>query len=91
MWATNLKVLGVVLGTLLVYTVVCNKIPQMQSEVPQKLSLGPNATPEQGPSARAAASASPGRAASSTCTSPWTNPRPSWSPGISRSCRKSRS
>jgi len=47
MWATNLKVLGVVLGTLLVYTVVCNEIPQMQSEVPQKLTLGPNATPEQ--------------------------------------------
>lgn len=47
MWATNLKVLGVVLGTLLVYTVVCNKIPQVQSEVPQKITLGANATPEQ--------------------------------------------
>ncbi len=47
MWATNLKVLGVVLGTLLVYTVLCNKIPQVQSEVPQKISLGANATPEQ--------------------------------------------
>ena len=47
MWATNLKVIGVVVGTLLVYTVICNKIPQMQSEVPQKLALGANATPEQ--------------------------------------------
>jgi hypothetical protein len=47
MWATNLKVIGVVLGTLFVYTLICNKIPQMQSEVPQKLSLGANATPEQ--------------------------------------------
>ena len=47
MWATNLKVVGIVLGTLFVYTVICNKIPQMQSEVPQKLTLGPNATPEQ--------------------------------------------
>ena len=47
MWATNLKVIGVVLGTLFVYTLICNEIPQMQSEVPQKLSLGANATPEQ--------------------------------------------
>jgi mono/diheme cytochrome c family protein len=47
MWATNLKVIGVVVGTLFVYTLICNKIPQMQSEVPQKLSLGANATPEQ--------------------------------------------
>ncbi|HUL01734.1 MAG TPA: c-type cytochrome [Gemmatimonadales bacterium] len=47
MWATNLKVIGVVLGTLFVYTLICNKIPQMQSEVPQKITLGPNATPEQ--------------------------------------------
>jgi len=47
MWATNLKVIGVVIGTLFAYTLICNKIPQMQSEVPQKLSLGANATPEQ--------------------------------------------
>ena len=47
MWATNLKVVGVVLGTLFLYTLICNKIPQMQSEVPQKLTLGANATPEQ--------------------------------------------
>jgi mono/diheme cytochrome c family protein len=47
MWATNLKVVGVVVGTLSLYTLICNKIPQVQSEVPQKLSLGANATPEQ--------------------------------------------
>jgi mono/diheme cytochrome c family protein len=47
MWVTNLKVVGVVIGTLFLYTLICNKIPQMQSEVPQKLSLGANATPEQ--------------------------------------------
>jgi mono/diheme cytochrome c family protein len=47
MWATNLKVVGVVLGTLFVYTLICNKIPQVQSEVPQKLTLGANATPEE--------------------------------------------
>ena len=47
MWATNLKVIGVVLGTLALYTIICNKIPQLQSEVPQKITLGPNATPEQ--------------------------------------------
>lgn len=47
MWATNLKVFGVVIGTLLVYTIVCNKIPQVQSEVPQKITLGAHATPEQ--------------------------------------------
>ncbi|HUK22572.1 MAG TPA: c-type cytochrome [Gemmatimonadales bacterium] len=47
MWATNLKVFGVVIGTLLVYTLVCNKIPQMQSEVPVKLALGPNSTSDE--------------------------------------------
>jgi mono/diheme cytochrome c family protein len=47
MWATNLKIISVVLGTLFVYTLICNKIPQMQSEVPQKLTLGADATPEQ--------------------------------------------
>ena len=47
MWAINLKVIGVVVGTLLLYTVICNKIPQMQSEVPQKLELGANVTADQ--------------------------------------------
>src|SRR5438034_2348386 len=47
MWATNLKIVGVVLGTLALYTLIANKIPQVQSEVPQALTLGANVTPEQ--------------------------------------------
>ena len=47
MWATNLKIVGVVLGTLALYTLIANKIPQVQSEVPQTLTLGTNVTPEQ--------------------------------------------
>ena len=47
MWVTNLKVVGVVLGTLALYTLIANKIPQVQSEVPQTLTLGANVTPEQ--------------------------------------------
>lgn len=47
MWATNLKIVGIVLGTLALYTLIANKIPQVQSEVPQTLTLGANVTPEQ--------------------------------------------
>jgi mono/diheme cytochrome c family protein len=47
MWATNLKVVGIVLATLALYTLIANKIPQVQSEVPQTLTLGANVTPEQ--------------------------------------------
>src|SRR6266568_457056 len=47
MWATNLKVLAIVLGTLALYTLIANKIPQVQSEVPQTLTLGANVTSEQ--------------------------------------------
>ncbi|HEU5261825.1 MAG TPA: c-type cytochrome [Gemmatimonadales bacterium] len=47
MWGTNLKIVGVVLGTLAVYTLIANEIPQVQSEVPQALALGANVTPEQ--------------------------------------------
>ena len=47
MWGTNLRILGVVLGTLAVYTLIANKIPQVQSEVPQELTLGADVTPEQ--------------------------------------------
>lgn len=47
MWGTNLKVGGVVIGTLALYTAVANMIPQVQSEVPRQLSLGANVTPEQ--------------------------------------------
>jgi len=47
MWVTNLKIVGVVLGVLSLYTLIANKIPQVQSEVPQALALGANVTPEQ--------------------------------------------
>jgi mono/diheme cytochrome c family protein len=47
MWVTNLKIVGVVLGTLALYTLIANEIPQVQSEVPQTLTLGSNVTPEQ--------------------------------------------
>lgn len=47
MWATNLKVLGIVIGTLALYTLIANSIPQVQSEVPQTLTLGASVTPEQ--------------------------------------------
>jgi mono/diheme cytochrome c family protein len=47
MWVTNAKIVGVVLGTLALYTLIANKIPQVQSEVPQALTLGANVTPEQ--------------------------------------------
>jgi mono/diheme cytochrome c family protein len=47
MWAINLRIFGVVLGTLALYTLIANKIPQVQSEVPRALTLGANATPEQ--------------------------------------------
>ncbi len=47
MWATNLRIVGIVLGTLALYTLIANKIPQVQSEVPRALTLGSNVTPEQ--------------------------------------------
>jgi mono/diheme cytochrome c family protein len=47
MWGNNLRILGVVLGTLALYTLIANKIPQVQSEVPHALTLGANVTPEQ--------------------------------------------
>ena len=47
MWAINLRIFGVVLGTLALYTLIANKIPQIQSEVPRALALGANVTPEQ--------------------------------------------
>ncbi|MGH7417348.1 MAG: c-type cytochrome, partial [Candidatus Rokuibacteriota bacterium] len=47
MWATNLKVAAVVLGTLALYTLIANSIPQLASEVPRDLTLGANVTPEQ--------------------------------------------
>src|SRR5437660_8692904 len=47
MWATNLKIVGIVLGTLALYTLIANTIPQVESEVPQTVTLGANVTPEQ--------------------------------------------
>jgi mono/diheme cytochrome c family protein len=47
MWATNLKVGAVVIGTLALYTGLANTIPQVQSEVPKQLTLGADVTPEQ--------------------------------------------
>src|SRR5207245_11367235 len=47
MWATNAKIVGIVLGTLALYTLIANEIPQVQSEVPQTLTLATNVTPEQ--------------------------------------------
>lgn len=47
MWATNLKIGGVVLGTILFFTLLANAIPQVQSEVPQELVLSAEVTPEE--------------------------------------------
>ena len=41
---TNLKVLGVVLGTLVLYTWVANAIPQLESVVPEELSFSADVT-----------------------------------------------
>jgi len=46
-WGTNLRIVLVVLGTLALYTLIANKIPQVQSEVPQTLALGLNVTADQ--------------------------------------------
>ncbi len=43
----NLKVFGVVLATIAVYTLLANAIPQVQSEVPEELSFGAGVTAEQ--------------------------------------------
>jgi mono/diheme cytochrome c family protein len=39
MWQTNLKILGVVIGTLGLYTLVASSIPQVASEVPEELTF----------------------------------------------------
>jgi mono/diheme cytochrome c family protein len=44
---TNLNIFGVVLGTLGLYTLVANSIPQIQSEVPEELSFTGEVSPEQ--------------------------------------------
>jgi mono/diheme cytochrome c family protein len=47
MWGTNLKILGVVLGTITLYTLLANAIPQVESEVPEELSFTGDVSPEQ--------------------------------------------
>src|SRR5207245_11634646 len=47
MWAPDATIVGIVRGTLALYTLIANEIPQVQSEVPQTLTLGANVTPEQ--------------------------------------------
>lgn len=47
MWATNLKIVGIVFGTIAVYTVIANSIPQVESEVPKALVLTGDFSPEQ--------------------------------------------
>lgn len=47
MLATNLKVGGVVLGTVALYTVMANSIPQVESEVPEELTFTGEVTAEQ--------------------------------------------
>ena len=47
MWRTNLTIVLLVLGTLALYTLVANSIPQMQSVVPQALDLSGDVTPAQ--------------------------------------------
>lgn len=47
MFAKNLKVLLVVLGTLGTFTLVANSIPQVQSEVPEELAFGADVSAEE--------------------------------------------
>jgi mono/diheme cytochrome c family protein len=47
MWATNLKVVTVALVVVLFYTAVAHLIPQLESAVPEQLTLGPDMSPVQ--------------------------------------------
>ena len=47
MWLTNLKILAVVLGTVGVYTLIANAIPQVESDVPEELDLSGEVTTAQ--------------------------------------------
>ncbi|MFQ5688921.1 MAG: c-type cytochrome [Gemmatimonadota bacterium] len=47
MWRTNLNIGLTVAGTLAVYTAVANMIPQVQSEVPEAVSISGDVTPEE--------------------------------------------
>lgn len=45
MWATNLKVVTVAVVVVLFYTAVAHLIPQIESAVPEAVTLGPDASP----------------------------------------------
>lgn len=47
MWATNLKILGVVIGTIAIYTLIANGIPQVESNVPEELTFTGEVTAEE--------------------------------------------
>ncbi|MFN2420935.1 MAG: c-type cytochrome [Gemmatimonadota bacterium] len=47
LWGINLRIGAVVLGTIGLYTLVANTIPQIESEVPEELSFTGEITPEQ--------------------------------------------
>ncbi|MEN8375182.1 MAG: c-type cytochrome [Gemmatimonadota bacterium] len=47
MLLTNLKILAVILGTVTLYTVLASAIPQIESEVPQELTLGADFSAEE--------------------------------------------
>jgi mono/diheme cytochrome c family protein len=46
MWRTNLKISLLALVVIGFYTLVAHVIPQLESEVPEELTLGPDASPE---------------------------------------------
>lgn len=47
MWRTNLRIVLVVLVTLGVYTGISNVIPQVESEVPERVEIGSDVSPQQ--------------------------------------------
>lgn len=47
MMGTNLKVVAIVVGTLAIFTVVANMIPQLESDVPEELAFTAQVTPEE--------------------------------------------
>lgn len=47
MWATNAKILTLSLAVIGFYTLVAHIIPQLQSEVPAQVAVGPGASPEE--------------------------------------------
>jgi mono/diheme cytochrome c family protein len=46
MWRNNLRILLLTVGVVAFYTTIAHAIPQLQSEVPETLSLGGDVTPE---------------------------------------------